>query len=180
MVEIRLGVLDGRVECVGMSIHPGAEGIREPLGTAALRRLRLGSFIDRARNDSVMEFVHLLGPKPDGKPRFGYGLGELKQIGVGPLARDTRRGPGRPALSPALLDEVARIYLDHQSNRTPTMAVSKKMKVSRSTAARYVARARAEGLIGRTSRGRISGPATSGDAGPERPLESDSKARHRR
>jgi transposase len=70
-------------------------------------------------------------------------------------ARDDRRG--RRAHPPEHYAEVAEVYRTaYRLQQSPTQAVADQFKVEKSTAAKYVARARERGLLPQTSRGKPS------------------------
>lgn len=64
-----------------------------------------------------------------------------------------RRGRHGRKITPAFLEEVAKIYRDNINNN-PTQAVQRAFDVSRRMAAEYVSRARAEGLLPPTTPGK--------------------------
>jgi hypothetical protein len=88
---------------------------------------------------------------------------EQDAFNVGPAdpdgitGRHVRGGrTGRPPLTPDDLARVAAIY--RAGGTRPTAAVADALNISRSAAAKRVARARAAGLLERTTQGRAGGP----------------------
>ncbi len=152
-VEVRFGAIAGRVECIGIDIHPLADPPTDPLTTAVVRQVNLSALIDRAREDADLDLQRLVLPRKG----FGVRLDTLRDAGLGPLAIRRPR-PGPKPKSREHYEEVARVYLS--SPRTPTRAVKEHFTVSDSTAAKYVAGARQRGLIAPTTRGKRSGSPT--------------------
>jgi hypothetical protein len=63
----------------------------------------------------------------------------------------------RNRITPSHLTEVVRIYRDAvEAGKPPTQTVSEKMHVSHSAASKYVRKAREEGLLAKTTRGKAS------------------------
>jgi hypothetical protein len=146
--DIDLGVVGGRIECVGLAVRPFDDQTDIALTTGVLRALPLGSLISRVRVDADDEVLALVGLK------FPQMLGVLRDVGLGPLAVE-HKGPGRKPKPRSHFEEVAKIYLLAQDS--PTKAVSEHFHVSRSTAANWVRTARGYGFIALTTRGRKSG-----------------------
>ena len=84
---------------------------------------------------------------------FNVGPGDPAEI----VGQSVRQGKtGRPRLTRDDLAEVARIYIG--GGTSPTKTVAKALDISRSAAAKRVARARKAGLLKTTDQGRASGP----------------------
>lgn len=150
-VDIELGVVSGKVECVGVCIKPLGDEAVEPLTTRLLRKLALGALVEEVRveaDDDVLDLVDLELPEK---------LGVLGDAGVGPLSTGRkRRGPkGKPR---SHYEAVARVYLSR--SKAPTKGVSEEFGVSHSTATKWVRKARSLGLIPPTTRGRASSQST--------------------
>jgi hypothetical protein len=148
--EVRFGLVDGRVECIGIDVHPLSTRATEPLTATVLRRVNLGTLIGEVLDDAGPDLQRLAGLRR----RYGPTLGEMQAAGIGQLAK-RRKKPGPKPKDVAHYQEVARIYLSTPSK--PTKAVKNHFLVSESTAGKYVAGARDLGLIPQTTRGRRSG-----------------------
>ena len=147
-VEIRFGLVAGRVDCVGLEVRPVGDQPSEPFTTTVLRQIRLGRLSEELRRTADSDLRELV-PFPK-KPN----VGQLGDVGLGPLAVARKRpGPKGPDL--AHYQKVARIYLDAKSK--PTKTVAAKLNMHHSTAAKHVKIARGLGLIAQTTRGRTSG-----------------------
>jgi hypothetical protein len=151
-------VIGGRSECTGMSIRSsaprGTQGFPPnylpkpgtPLTASVLRKLPVGGLIEHNRA-AVAEM--LLPADREGRAQRVY----------------APRGRGLTRVTPERLGRVADIYSRawRANSMTPTKAVAEAEGVSPSTAAKLVARARAEGLLPPTRPGRASAvPETNG------------------
>jgi hypothetical protein len=78
-----------------------------------------------------------------------------------PAARkdlETHKRPGRPSLPSGLIAEVARVYTAaYQEGLPPTKTVAERFQVSRTAAAKWVARARELGELGKTDQRKAGG-----------------------
>ena len=136
--QLRIGITAKGPSCLRLTLNGS---VAEPL-TAAGIRLPLRELVDE-----VVDQAALLGEErlPTKAEREAFG-GEL-------AATFPRAEPGK-RLPDELLEEVARVYrYALQRGLPPTEAVKEALDVSRSTAGRYVVRARRAGLLGRASPG---------------------------
>lgn len=147
-LKLRFGAVDGRVECLGCEI--GAADLRSPrvLSRRVLRDIPLGRLIDDVQSQPSSDLLSLVGMKLSSR------LGDLTVRGLGPLA-DTKKPVGRREISVDHLRKVADVYLT--DNRAPTKRVAHHFNTSHSTATKWVAKARREGLLKPTSAGKVSG-----------------------
>ncbi len=165
VVTLWFAELDGRMECVGLDLrsfdtdrdgrpkgHPDRDLRR--LTATTKRELPLAELIDK-RLELYAE--HLLDVSE-------HGSGQEQLAADKPLralaATPRRNKPGRPpALGSDHFREVARVYSEafKAGLKNPTARVAEWGHVSKSAAAKWVARARAMGLLPPTSRGRAAG-----------------------
>lgn len=161
-VEVRWDLVEGWLECVGFSLTQEEADSAMPLTAATLRRFRLGEVVREARTKRYSEM--------GGDILAAYDAGELSAEISGGFADSLRRElrplagrqPGRPkkALGRDHYSEVARIYSQALVEGTPPLqAVVKQKFVSESTASRWVADARKQGLLPPTTPGRAGRPA---------------------
>jgi len=142
----------GRVECVSILVEPGTIPPSEALTRQLLRAIPFAAMVNEIREEPDGDLRRLVGL------RGWSSLGTLRKHGLGLLAtREAARARGRPRLDQTLIREVAQVYLDPQYGRAPTAAVARHFHVSRSTAAKWVRRARDHELIAPTTPGRVSG-----------------------
>jgi hypothetical protein len=157
-VQLRFAEVEGRIVCVGLEIGPPLRkaGKREFLQladdeqmadreldalTAAEIRLPLGSLVDDALAAGV-RMLDGLGTwaSPETAAAGKRSLPSYEQT------IDEKKKPGRPPLyAQEHFEEVARVY--RAGGRAPTKAVSERFSVQKATAAKWVSRARAMGLI---------------------------------
>jgi hypothetical protein len=147
--EVEYGVVGGRVECVGLRVTSVSGDMR--LTSADLRKMPFADLLARARRDYPDDLERLLGLGPFIK------VGDLQRLGLGLLADKHRGRP--PSWGPEQLAELANVYL-RASAASPTKAVADHFHISRSAAAKLVAKARQAGLLAPTSRGKVSGATT--------------------
>lgn len=135
--------------------HPGGHGIP----TERLRDLatRAQEIAELAFARSIVEANAERVPLPEGTLTLGtgddartfeLGGGELvgKDHGLGErLLADVRKQRRRRTITPALLDDVAKVYLANPAS--PTKSVQAEFHVARAQAARYVRAAREAGLL---------------------------------
>lgn len=173
--------LDGRFECVGVEVWRGMEPHLEPRiddagATTHARRYRsipgvspeavpaskisreipFGSLIDSAREALSDAFRNVAEAARDSG--MTGPADRLKNMAE-KFEPETERSPGRPVFwDRAKLQEVAAVYIHAwMRNHAPRKAVADHFHVSPSAAAKLVARARKEGLLGETKRGRGGG-----------------------
>ena len=153
VVTLDYAFLNGRIEGKTLTVRMH----HEPLTTSVLRDLPVGSWMaaDRRRMwNRVAWEQHRTGLTRKDRDRL-----RRQRIAVG------KATAGRPKVTDELLAEVAEVYRDANSHGSaPTQAVADYFQRPRSTAAKWVQRARAEGFLGpaverragevRTSRGK--------------------------
>jgi hypothetical protein len=159
-IDVRFALLDDRLTCVGLEIGPhlkedqtfeqtnaGGEPIEDlrPL-TAAEMRFPFRTIVDTAIEHAVMQRSIPAGvPFAESSAAFGDDMTTLKR-----LQAKHRPGPGRPALyGPDHYEQVADTYREHLAagGRAPTKAVAERFSVSKSAAAKWVAKAREIGAL---------------------------------
>lgn len=155
----------GQVEPVRVEVrsYPGADGeLAELRQVETLRALRLPPLVAAIRNQYMVRLigtpltVHARTPDPEDARRRAA---EAQRL-VGPVRATVFRGPGgRKRLSAEDFRRVADTYSRDTSGR-PTQAVADAERVSYSTAARWVGRARKLGLLPPTSPGVARGQST--------------------
>jgi hypothetical protein len=149
-IELRFAEVQGRLVCIGLEIGPArdAENFRnvedddlKPL-TATEIRLPLKHLIDFTLERAGMSWT----PTP-GVPLYD----ELSQkLAMLDTAKAEKKRAGRPLLyGPEHFAEVAAVYRKHEADggRAPTKAVKDHFGVTKSTAAKWVARAREMDLL---------------------------------
>lgn len=169
-VEIHLQVLDGRIECVGLLIgyllsypEDGGGDLPVPprsdpqsLTAEVLRKLSLPDLIGRAIEglDDPKEEMDRADPSGTfSDSRFAQDwIAEIM-----PAIQQRSKRTGRKGHPPEFWVNVAAIYRQaHSERRYPTKAVAEELNVSKSTAAKYVAKARGLGILPPTTRGKPS------------------------
>jgi hypothetical protein len=156
-VVLRFAEIDGQYQLVNIEIgvdptNPEAPD-PAPIRTSTLRSIPLRNLLQRADEKRVALLEGMLAG------RLGeQGIQQSKrQL---PAARASKRGRGgRPAMyDDQHFAEVAQIYLAALTTGfEPTKTVAQRMQVSRSTAAKWVTRARRMRLLPETTRGRARG-----------------------
>lgn len=152
-VEVRWHMIGGRWECVGLSMGLAAGVPERPLTTADVRSLTMTELLRRAAEDLQTDLLYTYRDPHDDGP-FSKMIDGLID------AADTPRKVGRPPLPMAQLEEVARVYREAfaaMPPRPPRLAVAEHFTVGPSTAATWVSKCRAKGLLGPTTRGRAGG-----------------------
>lgn len=158
-----IAVEDGRPVCIDLGLERRPNG--PPLNGGMLRRITLGDFVERA----VERAGHARAPGPvtfnfDGEqilmPSEATGDGHVAMPISGlthtKLHQAAKRKP-RGELTDETLQQVAETYRTALATRkAPTKAVMKRWFVSRSTASRWVKRAREAGFLG-PARPRVAG-----------------------
>jgi hypothetical protein len=145
-IVLRFAEVDGRMVCVNIEI--GADFDRddeldpEPITTEILRRIPLARLIEETLGQAVRGY--------EAASEWEGGIAERAKERL-PAVRagsEGRKRPGRPRLyGDEHFAEVANIYRSHSGGRSPTKAVEDHFKVNKSTAAKWVARAREIGLL---------------------------------
>lgn len=164
-------LVEGRAECVrveiGAEFLPGEDRTKlgakfatirrlRPLDTATLRGIKLHSQITRARKEWVRELEALATGALYGSDVDKATRREVRSRLRVAREATSRDRPGPPSLEKAHFEKVALVYREaHQRGDPPRSAVAKHFKVSHSTAARWVSRARHElNLLPKTQRGK--------------------------
>jgi hypothetical protein len=151
-VEVRFAEVRGRLICIGLEVGPHVVDIPNkgetfvnvqdsdlrPLAATDIR-MPLRRLVDLALEHAVMVRA--------GSDNFATDVEMLaRDAAVLDAARsEPRKRTGRPpAYSPEHYAQVARVYREHErtGGRTPTKAVQDRFSVSKSAAAKWVARAR--------------------------------------
>jgi hypothetical protein len=133
-----------------ITTRSGRQFIRaEPVTTSDLRNVNLGGLVVAARSLAVTALEGLAaGAKADDTARQEL-IEKARRY-----AQDSRRGRGRKGLPVEHYVEVADVYrAAHTRGDHPTQAVQLHFGVSKSTAAKKVARARELDLLGPTKKG---------------------------
>jgi hypothetical protein len=153
-LELRFAEVEGRLACIGLEIGPplhadknAFDGVADedlrPLRTAETR-IPLRDLVDRALETKWVS----VAPLPD---EDLYTLGRHVVTLADRTIADRKKKMGRPPLYERdHYEDVARIYREHldRGGRAPTKAVAEALaNGSKSTAAKWVARARADGLL---------------------------------
>jgi hypothetical protein len=152
-IEVRFAELDGRLECIGLEIGPRmndnghftevVESDLRPLSAAEMR-FPFRRIVDVGLQAAVMDRVGTDDWEADQRA-FAADIDKLNAARAEP-----RKRPGRPpSYGPEHFEKVARIYREHlkDGGRTPTKAVQEHFTVTKSTAAKWVARARELGNL---------------------------------
>ena len=152
-VEPRFAEIEGRLVCIGLQIGPSVkdevfQNVEEedlkPLRAAEIR-LPLRELIDRALEIGTMSRKVEPGSDP-----YEVAVDMLSLLDAS-RAEGSKR-PGRPRLHGSEhFAKVAAIYRNHLASggRAPTKAVAQHFKTTKSTAAKWVARARELGELER-------------------------------
>ncbi|MDN4163355.1 hypothetical protein [Nocardioides abyssi] len=164
-VVVEWGDIDGRREAVGLRLRQ-ASPPRRPVTTSTLRRLRVADVVAQARQQEYEKHGgSLVAAYREAEAGNRENQHLLEQVSPG-LIEDMEReaarfgdgGRGRPReYGEDHYAAVAAIYVEAlAAGLPPLQAVARTRHVSRPTAARWVARARALGLLGPTTPGRAS------------------------
>jgi hypothetical protein len=178
--------IDGRPECAGLNIWKGARqdprnivGYLElprttpaPIGAAELRTLPIGTIINTLRQQAAqLDAIHQKQTADAfvANPKWARAAPDTKKALLAPVSTEwdkPRRGRPRD-YGDEHFAEVARVYVDAwqgSAAQSPTQAVADHFGagVTRSAAAKWVARARAMGMLGPALRGRagVAAPKT--------------------
>jgi hypothetical protein len=164
-VAVHLAVVEGRAEPVGLELRVAPGHPPRPITTYDLRGLRLAEIVAEARKRVAGALFAPVGDEDwDATPWAGGLEGAWAPA-----------GRGRPPLyGPDHYLEVARIYREAFAiGIPPTLAVGRRFVVTKSTAAKWISKARALGLLPPTTRGRAR------VVPPEPPRESAAGSRKR-
>ena len=148
-LEIELGAVSGRVECVGLEVKPLRRPSSEPLTVTTIREMPLHSLMQEQRLESSDDFLKLVGIELPAK------VGSLGDAGLGILGIERPRQAGRPEVALDDIEKAAKVYL--AAPTAPRKAVAKELGIGESTAAKWIQRARKLGLISPTTPGKRSG-----------------------
>jgi hypothetical protein len=178
MVGLHFTEIDGRSELVGVELWSGGpppDRYREedravvmdparqpgrggPLPAVALRQLPIGRLADAVRRHRL-DMANLVIELYDSQRHPPETL-ERAERTFRAVQASRPRGGRKPTYGPEHYAEVARIYTAAwRSRASPTKAVEAWGSVSYTTAAKWVAKARALGLLPPTTKGRPSKPA---------------------
>ena len=151
-VEIEVAVREGAVVCEMVSLRAREEG--PPVTREMLRDVPVGALASAlmANSSLVWDFSHPGWGDVDTSKAVVVG-GSSAPAEVQASIRQQTAPRRRRRVTDELLREVATIYRRHLEEGAPTLGVADELKVSHSTASRYVAMARERGLLGRTTAG---------------------------
>lgn len=155
-LTLRLELVEGRLECTrfGIEAMPGSPaGIK----TTVLRKLPLARLVDQLRDEHIRGF-EWLGAETQ---IWGAG-GRSDEAGdIAALRAAIRTKPGRPVMyDDDHYRQVAAIYSAAEASRQPpAKAVADNLGVARTTAIKWVQRARERGFLPPTTRGKSAGSA---------------------
>jgi hypothetical protein len=149
-VEVRFAEVEGRLICIGLEVGPPVyaesfiDAVDEDLDELKSAEIRypLRELVDRALESPVLVFPGV----PD--EELYITLRHMSTLVERTVTE--KKGPGRkPVYGSDHFEEVARIYNEHwqKGGRAPTKAVADRFRVSKSAAAKWVARAREMGLL---------------------------------
>ena len=185
-VVLRFAWVDGRAECVAMEVgadlgDPDAPEPK-PLTATNLRSILLGKLREQAARsyrETVIEAAEARGflntdPSTADDERALAALRQWGRVERSVASAKPRRGrTGRPVeRGPEHLAQVAEIYRKaFRAGERPTKVVAERWKVSRTTAAKWVARAREAGMLGATTQRRAGGVPIEDRPGREPPHE---------
>jgi hypothetical protein len=157
----------------GVELEPGNRPVgSEQVSRASLvRTLPVGKLVAEAkrRMRSHLEQVAEMQPVPEDIHAKDFALGTEGDLAVFRMLQKEaaakklptfQRGGRRPICDVDHFAEVARVYLGAAT--APTRTVAHQFHLSRSAAAKQVARARAMGFLGATTKGKPSGYAIKG------------------
>lgn len=178
LVQVHLAAIDGRAECVGIEfrsfgetqlerwIHDELPEKGESTGVVSaslIRTLPVGRLISEAKQTAIRHAELTANPQP-----LSEETRELERRSGVEGALDaflaSRAIRARAAVLPALRAgrppiydpaEIAEVYL--RGGAAPTLAVAEHFHISRSAAAKRVARARESGFLDKTTQGKTSG-----------------------
>lgn len=137
-----------RARCTELAILGSAQGV---ITAEILRRVSLGRLVREAVAETASHF-EFRGTTPDGMSKFAMFSGAGEEIYAATLA-SVGRGS---APTDRDLKEIADLYRAAiaSGSRSPTREVGERKHVARSTAARWIAKARSKGFLGPSIRGR--------------------------
>jgi hypothetical protein len=135
LIEIHVSVIDGQPRCADLRLRMRPGG--SPVSSENLRKIPLARYV----RESPRLFAVRADIDENGEVMF------MASTGVEDFASLDRAAKERPrrAMTPELLRDVARVYLEAESK--PTQAVMRRFTLSRPTAGRWVGLARKSGFI---------------------------------
>ena len=153
-VTVELGVANRRYEPLGFIVRdPNGDPEREPVALTSreIRRIPFGKLAEAARVHLKAELQMTLQEHPEffrDESDRGRASFEGSAAAQGIRTLETPRA-GRPRLSRGELERAAGIYneADLSGSKQPTQDLADQLSMSRSTAGKWVQRARALGLI---------------------------------
>lgn len=169
-LDLRWTITDQRWTLTGLTIRSGfrTDGGRDALAEAHDRyRAERPSTVEApggsreltARELRSLRLGEIVQEEAARRQRFAHGGDGTSPVAAAYAVHSGPAGPGRPPLyGPEHFARVADVYSTAYRNRSrnPTLTVSKEFQVSRSTAAKWVARARTLGFLKKT-RKRVAG-----------------------
>jgi hypothetical protein len=137
---IEVNVIDGKPRCVGVAIKARDGDFIDP---SEFHRIPLGQLIEDAT---------VLAARPVGEPFTQKRWSTIEEARREQAAADrhyrrVRRRPATNRITDEVLDQVAAIYREHETRGNPTQAVADKLHLARSTAGRWVMKARQAGKL---------------------------------
>lgn len=157
-VTLRWRAAGDRAECCGLSVEPVDGATTEPVTATLMRSLPVAGLIATARQQRFLRAGgDVLDALADGQD-LDVSPGLAEQLDNASKSWKAQHD-GRPAhLDRAFYTQVAGAYsLALASGSNPLVAVMDRWTTSRPTASRWVAAARADGLLPPTERGRPRG-----------------------
>lgn len=153
VIELTWGLVEGRVECVGFSVE--AVGRKQAVTSTILRSIPLASLIEERR----AERERWLRLSPGQAQRHEEFAEKVRSFGIKYREVPARRRGGRPRIELDQLAEAAEVYDNalQRGDSAPTRSVAEHFGMARSTAAKWVMRAREEGLLDRPEKRRTRG-----------------------
>lgn len=153
-VTLRWRAAGDRAECAGIGLDAVDADLAEPVSSTLLRTLPLARLIATARQDRYREAGgDIVDALTDGaEVDVGIGLADAIRVSSRPW---TQQRDGRPLqLDQEFYQQVAQTYSQAlAAGDRPLLAVIERWTTSRPTASRWVAAARAAGLLPATERG---------------------------
>ena len=145
---------EGMKDTYGSELPAGDEDIEFPvIGSQFMKALPIGQLL-RASRESLQEILELESPPPGWKGKNFDQVHRFLQAEYGPAVQQAQRS-GRD-LGADHYATVAKVYSEAvRTGAAPTKAVADAFTLSRSAAAKQVARARERGFLPRTTRGRV-------------------------
>jgi hypothetical protein len=139
VVTIEYGIVNDRLEAQTLTVRMNST----PVTTSIVRALPIGAWMAEDRRLEV---------RSAGWEQFSRGLTSKDRAKLRRRIRAaTHARAGRPKITRDLLQEVADVYRRaHERGDPPTQAVADHFPTPRSTAAKWVQRAREEGFLGKT------------------------------